>query len=724
MTRADRIAQIIEQRQPLARRIGSVISNLESLRTVLHDIESYRQHLLQKVDNAEVTQNLNAIDLVTPHHQLTQELGVLEKLQARFTRDTLNIGVVGRISQGKSTLLQSITGLGNDIIPARGGGEPCTAVKSVVHHRPGQETQAKITFHSVSSLFKEVILPYFEKLSLRPVPRDFENFIRTPFEHPEPNDATKIALLNRLKSDYYDKASYRNLLGIEPIIVSANEIKGYVTHFNESYNSNNFKNLAVKEVEIYCDFANSDVGKIALVDIPGLGDLVLGDKALMLKALGQEVDTVLFIRFPNPIGDALGMEDTNLYDDASVALTDLQERAFMVFNQIKNNQESENICRIFQSQISGLGIRVVESFIVDCSNPDEVNQLVLDKVLNYLSTTITSLDNRLASSYQERLLEIQHNINVEINKARNLLGSRTPNNDLVVFTPLFDELWNDLANGLQLLLKNLREQREDEDIDFKNKVEEVLKNCRSNTGLPTIEEIHELAAVKGGYPNAYFEYLNELRPHLSQHFLCLDDGLQKSLVRVKSQVATVLIEKGKLGVLTDARDFTLLKNIADLIPEKVFAQNNSELKFGFRLLADFELSYRGMIQHRIRQHLDILTPNEPESPLLSNAPSAEQVLLNLKTAYFQAAYNCENVLNDVLREPSQAAFAIVEEFLDRILRVRNIRNEWLVFLYEYRSEIWPSVFKDLADQSRLQREWLDVIEKVNTANQLSLIQFI
>ena len=110
--------------------------------------------------------------------------------------------------------------------------------------------------------------------------------------------------------------------------------------------------------------------------------------------------------------------------------------------------------------------------------------------------------------------------------------------------------------------------------------------------------------------------------------------------------------------------------------------------------------------------------------MLSNTPSAEQVLLNLKTAYFQAAYNCENVLNDVLREPSQAAFAIVEEFLDRILRVRNVKNEWFIFLYEYRSEIWPSVFKDLADQSRLQREWLDTIEKVNTANQLSLIQFI
>ena len=509
MTRADRIAQIIEQRQPLARRIGSVISNLESLRNALHDIESYRQHLLQKVDNAEVTQNLNAIDLVTPHHQLTQELGVLEKLQARFTRDTLNIGVVGRISQGKSTLLQSITGLGNDIIPARGGGEPCTAVKSVVHHRPGQETQAKITFHSVSSLFKEVILPYFEKLSLRPVPKDFESFIRTPFEHSEPSDATKIALLNRLKSDYYDKSSYRNLLGVEPIIVSANEIKGYVTHFNESYNPNNFKNLAVKEVEIYCDFANSDVGKIALVDIPGLGDLVLGDKALMLKALGQEVDTVLFIRFPNPIGDALGMEDTNLYDDASVALTDLQERAFMVFNQIKNNQESENICRIFQSQISGLGIKIVESFIVDCSNPDEVNQVVLDHVLDYLSTKIRDLDLKIAKSCQDKLTVIYQDIFSELTKAKNIFphGESDDYQEIEeVFTELFGDndsgWWHEIALEIQDLRGNLWTQREMPNDELYDGFVAALESCNSNKGILSSENAIEEINNRMKYPAA------------------------------------------------------------------------------------------------------------------------------------------------------------------------------------------------------------------------------
>jgi ABC-type phosphate/phosphonate transport system ATPase subunit len=53
-------------------------------------------------------------------------LVILEKLQARFSCDTLNIGVIGIMRQGKSTLLQSLTGLGNNVIPAQSGGA-CTA---------------------------------------------------------------------------------------------------------------------------------------------------------------------------------------------------------------------------------------------------------------------------------------------------------------------------------------------------------------------------------------------------------------------------------------------------------------------------------------------------------------------------------------------------------------------------------------------------------------------
>jgi hypothetical protein len=724
MTRSERISAIIEQRQPLATRIKSAIGNLEILRDALGRIEAKRGELLQKVNEDEIKGKLNSLDFRIPHDAIEKQLVVLDKLQKRFERPTLNIGVVGQVGQGKSTFLQSITGLGNEIIPARGGADACTAVMSIVHHRPDQATEAKITFHSTSSLFDEVILPYYQKLKLEPEPRNWNDFIYGSFAYPEPSEAENVALLNNLKK-YYAQSGYRSLLGAIPKVVSASEIKGYVTHFDIETNPNNHQNLAVKGVEIYCEFINTDVGKIALVDIPGLGDHVLGDEKLMLQALGQEVDAVLFIRFPNPIGGSiLGIEDTKLYDKASTALQDLSVRAFMVFNKIEGNPESLRICQTFQSQLSALGIRVVESFISDCRNSEEVNSLVLDKVLNYLSSKISDLDIKLAQSYQERLNQLQQSIQVEIDKTHHLLGGVANNQDLNNFLPLFNEYWKKITNELEILLKQLYERREAEDIDFKNKVEEVLQTCRIDTNLPTIEEIEIRANAQGGYPNAYFAYLNELRPHLSQQFLSLDEGLQKSLLGVKSQVAQVLIEQGKLGNLVNSRDYHFLKELEGLIPDQLLPNQSSRLKFGFDLLAKFELSYRGMIQHRIRQNLDILTPNDPKVLLLSNCPSAQQILVNLKTAYFETVYHCENDLRGWLREPSQAAFAIIEEFLDRILRVADVQNEWQAFLFFYRSEIWPSVFEALADKTRLQQDWLETTQTVKNANQPSLLQFI
>lgn len=50
MTRSERISAIIEQRQPLATRIKSAISNLEILRDALGRIEVKRRELLQKIN--------------------------------------------------------------------------------------------------------------------------------------------------------------------------------------------------------------------------------------------------------------------------------------------------------------------------------------------------------------------------------------------------------------------------------------------------------------------------------------------------------------------------------------------------------------------------------------------------------------------------------------------------------------------------------------------------
>ena len=279
-----------------------------------------------------------------------------------------------------------------------------------------------------------------------------------------------------------------------------------------------------------------------------------------------------------------------------------------------------------------------------------------------------------------------------------------------------------MTNGLEKLLKELRNKREKVDAEFKKQVEVALQMCRSETGIPSIEEIEQRNDLEKGYGIVYEKYLIEIRAQISQHFLSLDYGLKRSLDKVKSQVAQVLIEQGHLGGLTEAREVEFMKAIALQMPDQLIPEKSSQLKLAFQILAEFELSYRGLVQHRIRQHLDGLTPNEPKTQKLS-VSSAQQVLLNLKIAHAEALYKCETALKDLLCEPSQAAFAIVEEFMDRIIRTEVAENEWRIFLQKVRSQIWHE-FQQLGEPAQIQREWINSVEQATTANQLELIQLL
>ena len=111
---------------------------------------------------------------------------VLEKLRHRFERPTLNIGVVGRMRQGKSTLLQKLSGLTDVEIPAKKGGA-CRAFRSIIYHYY-DETKAFVTFHSEDSLLKEVIHEYWKSFKWSNPPSNLDDFARTPLP-PEPKTA-------------------------------------------------------------------------------------------------------------------------------------------------------------------------------------------------------------------------------------------------------------------------------------------------------------------------------------------------------------------------------------------------------------------------------------------------------------------------------------------------------------------------------------------------------
>lgn len=285
------------------------------------------------------------------------------------------------------------------------------------------------------------------------------------------------------------------------------------------------------------------------------------------------------------------------------------------------------------------------------------------------------------------------------------------------------------------------------DMDFKKQVEVALQACRSDTGIPSIQEIEQRFCVEKSYTVVYEKYLNEIRGHLSKHLLLLDIGLERSLDKVKCQVVQVLIEKGQLGKLTQATGTEFIADIAAQIPDELIPGIASQLKYGFQTLAEFKLSYRGLLQYRIRKYLDGLTPNEPATLKLSASPSAEQVLLNLKIAYAETLGKCERALKELLNQPSLAIYAIVEEFIDCTLRTQNVESEWRIFLQDVREQIWqefqplgdgaersltpPDTLRNgtrgdgeerpLRDRTQLRRDVLHSVQQATAANQLEFM---
>ena len=722
--RTEQITSIIEKRRPLVQKIQAAQALLKSLASALGAVVEQRNQMRARGDNSNLGGRLKESDLPTLQMSINTELSTLDKLMVRFSRDTLNIGVVGRARQGKSRLLQSLTKLTAAEIPD-GSRQHCTGVRSTIYHNPNVPIYGEVWFHSERSFMDEVISPYYEKLRLDAKPVTLKEFASNPLP-PLPNDlpgyAEPGAMYEHLSKYHTNIEKYRHLLASRPRRISGEEIREYVAQDTPDGERVFFNYLAVREVKIVCNFPNSEVGQIALVDMPGLGDTGVGDSDRLIGTLGQDVDAVLFVRMPKPSGDYWADVDVQLYDTARAALVELPINlwSFMILNLTtadSNNGDNSNNCKDLADTIAEKHLNVVECLVADCASASEADQ-VLDRVLDYLTTNIAYLDRQYASSCQNRLLALSRAVKVELDKARNVLGQPTQrDNSFPLFLQLFDRLWQDLTNALEELLKELRNKRDEVDADFKAQVDAALSACRNDPGIPSIEQIEKRNNIEKSYAIAYGKYLHEIRSHISGHFLPLDEGLKRMVERLKERVSEVLIKHGRLGELTPARGSQFIRALASLMPEELIPGQPSRVKLAFELLADFEISYRGFVQHRIRRHLDVLTPNEPVTLQLSKSPNAEQVLGNLQTAHAEAVYKCENALEDLLCEPSQAAFAIVEEFVDRILRAADVESEWRIFLDEVRSVVWLTEFQQLDSRTRLAREWLNSVDRAIAANQ-------
>ena len=128
-------------------------------------------------------------------------------------------------------------------------------------------------------------------------------------------------MYEHLKAYHEHYAKYSPLFRkASPEHVSGEHIREYVAQDDRTGHRVFFNFMAVKEVRIWCSFPCQDVGRVALLDMPGLGDTGVGDQERLIATLGREVDLVLFVRMPSAKPGVWSDFDVDLYDTADKVL--------------------------------------------------------------------------------------------------------------------------------------------------------------------------------------------------------------------------------------------------------------------------------------------------------------------------------------------------------------------------------------------------------------------
>ncbi len=704
---ATTIQQIIRDRKQYAIHPKRQKEYLELLFTKITELEAMRQQLIAAPDSSsDLIARLQTINFPTVLSQIEQQYNTFDKVQKRFDRKTLNIGVAGRARQGKSTLLQKLTGLTDNEIPS-GEGMPCTSVQSNIYHITEGEPHALVHFHSETTFLFEVIAPYYKALNLANPPISIQAFRRSNFPAaPDSLEAETTSLYNHLKDYYNYLDQYAQRLQSEPHseTIGIEEVRRYVS---QSYDADlkpiHFEHLAVRKVEIFCQFPMMEVEKLGLVDTIGLGDTRLGDEARMIHALGQDVDFIMFVRRPRSGGDFWQDTDVKLYDAAYQALKHhlpLQDWSSMVLNEDEHNSRC---CADLESTRLAKGIKVSQCITTNCKTPEAASQ-ALANALEYLATHLAQLDQRYLDSCESGLKQLQISVSLELDKAQQALGQY--GEEYPVYVDLRKQFIKDLYDKVENLRSTLRQKPNEADPYFMAQITKAIEDCTLNHGIPSVDELEQLTHLYG-INGASFKAVQQMRSTLLRQFHHLEAGLRESLEMRKTEMAELFQSMGFDDRFTKAQGTALLGEINHLIPSDL-----ENLSLGFGFLTSFTIQYKGFIQEIVWHHISQALPPDTKLPLNVPFESAHDFL---KERHQTAIQSTKDALTVLAQSPTKIGQSMIEEFSDHILRSEQADKEWDTFLYSIRYELWQQL-KDLSECQSYRNLWLTRIEEATIAN--------
>lgn len=721
--RKSRIAQISSQSDL----IDSLYPNLQKMQKTISELGV--EDAAEKVET--ISKFLSNLD------QAREKLRLLKK---RYEKSTINIGVSGFTHAGKSTLLQAISGLGDDAIPkADEGGSNAlhatTAICSQIFNSP--DKYAEIIYKNDKE-FLEFVNAHLEVAGLSTI-SDKGEFAGIVIPDNKDSEEEKNTIKDRLRLLKESYSVYKDKIGngIEKISGNYfNRLDSFVSYSKGDKNTRFFP--AVKEVKIYCPFpalGNSDI-KLCLVDLPGFGEFDKVDE-IQTSNLREIVDHIIFIYKTNKDEGIVNRKYRESYSVIKhIHPSQSSNNEFLLnflsflINEDRTNEFWQNhVSQTIQGISDSYGNYKYYNFPAILNgnpNKNEAEQKLGD-ILTRLAESLPKMDECLLKSLGESLNvdEIRFLLK-DLSKFVNQFSYQ--NDDPAKFFDKGVRFRENLVKKLESLLKSYQENVETFDEKFLEKISAIsdkVDNEVSETMLYSSEtkeretwEKYIDFSAKGDNASTFASELRRIWVEIISRYMKLDTDFSEHIDVLKKEIADIFNSmSGSLITKDENGDYEFEKFLDEKL--SCLGTENAIYK-AFASLSTLNQSFRQNLYPFIfREKLDklMLTKANGGVQKLDDENFDLRVVENYKA---QLVPICQNMNYEICKN-IESNF-VLSYFLIGALHTFNERltyskidpdADFIKFCSVFRRSIYPDEYGSEADSVKVQ-ELQNLIEQTKT----------
>lgn len=764
------INDIIKHRNEQVLGIDAQISTIKSIRRDLENYNALRMSIIDDEGNIKedgkygyLMKYPNVVASIydaTPeslYPEIDEYIAKLERLRLRFSRKSLTIQIFGGAGSGKSTFIQSITNLDNNVVMAAEG-DHCTGTTSYIRNINEDRFEARIypyTRYEILNIFNdglkealraknlnEFTIGSFEEIEtfdLKSIGLDVKDYV---VSHYITNFSTIRSVLNDLDANgILDDENNRRYIRIDNPV----NVQEYVAHHND-YETNDSryktfqKYLAVKFVRIFTRFNHKKAGKIELLDSVGFGDKAT--KTLVEKGMYQSIadncDIVAIVCYPfkrSDIDVASEMMDKAHYKGE---MPNKVERIsgnclFLVLNNDRRpSKNNTDLCSYSKSVwTDGLDPKVDSPFhrtetvlCADLHDPIDTEKNILVPILEQVIQKLPQIDQSLKQEINDKAYELQKKYNDFIQKISNVLIVRPAGGGHSDFDKRFRTIYEyELRNELNHILEEAKSTINQPAATLSRA---LRVKCNDESISKYIEELDadiesiNPSATPAEWLGVYEKLASKLAHLIPSKFKDIDIDLNRNLAQRKAVVFNCLFENGKLNVLFKSKFDSSKSNEENILEWATKLNQNITTAAEYPILhniinefLNFNISVDGLLLFRIVKHFDELVGAEKapdQNKLKKDGTLAMRFYLkrNLENAFDKIKPELENFTIT----PNEAIYYAIDSFVYNLLYHPDVEEECRNLYEQFEKQIWRDELERIQAQTIALEEWRNMRDKL------------